>query len=231
VLVASETTSTVFAVSSSGVVSTVATWPSAESVHFIPSTVCSFGTSGGAFFTAIFSTHITKFPPTDFTGLGGSALVTSEFGGGIGLLTSSGGSVSVSTFQTNIGQHEGSALVDCAVPLEKDIDIKPGSDPNSINPKGKGTIPVAILSTADFDATTQVDKTSLTFGRTGGEPSLAFCTKSDEDVNLDGLLDIVCHFRTQLTGFQAGDTEGILKGKMVNGVAILGRDSVRIVDD
>ena len=116
-------------------------------------------------------------------------------------------------------------------PVSVEIDIKPGSDPNTINPKGKGTIPVAILSSTTFDATSQVDKTSLTFGRTGDEQSLAFCTKSDEDVNLDGLLDIVCHFRTQLTGFQAGDTEGILKGKMVNGVAILGRDSVRIVDD
>lgn len=33
-----------------------------------------------------------------------------------------------------------------------DIDIKPGSDPNSINLKSKGVIPVAILTTDDFDA-------------------------------------------------------------------------------
>ena len=31
------------------------------------------------------------------------------------------------------------------------IDIKPGSFPNSINLKGKGVIPVAILSTTTFD--------------------------------------------------------------------------------
>ena len=113
--------------------------------------------------------------------------------------------------------------------IEVSIDIKPGSFPNSINSKSKGTIPVAILSTADFDAPTQVDRTSLTFGRTGDEASLAFCTRSDEDVNGDGLLDIVCHFRTHLTAFQVGDTEGILKGKTVGGVPIEGRDSVRIV--
>ena len=112
--------------------------------------------------------------------------------------------------------------------IEVGIDIKPGSDPNTINPKGKGTIPVAILSTGDFDATTQVDKTSLTFGKTGDEDSLAFCTKSDEDVNFDGLLDIVCHFHTHLTAFQVGDTEGILKGMTVGGLPIEGRDSVRI---
>jgi len=33
-----------------------------------------------------------------------------------------------------------------------DIDIKPGSDPNSINSKSMGLVPVAILSSANFDA-------------------------------------------------------------------------------
>ena len=110
-----------------------------------------------------------------------------------------------------------------------EIDIKPGSFPNSINPKSKGTIPVAILSTADFDAPGQVDKTSLTFGRTGDEQSVAFCNKGGEDVNGDGRLDQVCHFETQKTGFQRGDTAGTLRGKTVDGVSIEGRDSVKVV--
>jgi len=109
------------------------------------------------------------------------------------------------------------------------IDIKPGSFPNSINPKSRGRIPVAILSTVDFDAPSEVDPLSLTFGRTGDEPSLAFCNASPEDVNGDGLLDLVCHFTTQQTGFQTGDTEGVLKGKTVDATPIEGRDSVRIV--
>lgn len=113
--------------------------------------------------------------------------------------------------------------------FEVAIDIKPGSDPNSINPKSKGKIPVAILSGPGFDATTEVDKTSLTFGKTGYENSLKKCTKSDEDVNSDGLLDIVCHFNTQDADFEEGDTAGILKGRTVDGVPIEGRDSVRIV--
>ena len=37
--------------------------------------------------------------------------------------------------------------------IEVDIDIKPGSDPNSINLKSNGLVPVAILSTIDFKAT------------------------------------------------------------------------------
>ena len=117
--------------------------------------------------------------------------------------------------------------------IKVDLDIKPGSDPNSINTKSKGTIPVAILSSASstrpFFAPDEVDKASLTFGRTGEEESLAKCTKSNEDVNGDGLLDVVCHFNTQDTGFQEGDTVGILKGKTIGGTPIKGTDSIRIV--
>ena len=107
------------------------------------------------------------------------------------------------------------------------IDIKPGSYPNSINIRSKGKIPVAILSNASFDAQS-IDPTSLTFGRTGDEESLAFCTDSLEDVNEDGLLDRVCHFYTQQTGFQTGDVEGILNGQTFGGQPIRGTDSVNI---
>ena len=48
----------------------------------------------------------------------------------------------------------------------------------------------------------------LTFGRTGDEGALAFCGEIAEHVNADGRLDLVCHFTTQQTGFQCGDTEG-----------------------
>ena len=112
---------------------------------------------------------------------------------------------------------------------EVTIDIKPGSQTNPINPKSIGKIPVAILTTADFNAPSEVDKTSLTFGRTGDEISLVSCNKKGEDVNGDGLLDQVCFFKTKLTGFQIGDTVGFLKGQTLEGVSIEGRDSVRIL--
>lgn len=118
-----------------------------------------------------------------------------------------------------------------AVPEQEGIDIKPGSNPNSINPENKGKIPVAILSTADFDAPAQVDKTLLTFGRLGNEKSLVKCNKSGEDVNSDGLLDQVCHFNTQDARFQEGDSEGILTGSIADDLFIQGRDSVEIVPE
>ena len=110
------------------------------------------------------------------------------------------------------------------------IDIKPGSFPNSINPNNEGRIPVAIFSNPSFDAPAKVDQTSLYFGRTGNEDSLDFCSGA-EDVNGDSLPDLVCHFTTNLTGFQKGNTQGILKGLTNDSIPIflLARDSVRIV--
>jgi len=107
------------------------------------------------------------------------------------------------------------------------IDIKPGDSTDSINPGSKGNIPVAVLSSRTFDAVARIDQTSLTFGRSGDESSLAFC--NTEDVNGDGLPDLVCHFNTQRTGFVSGDAVGVLMGKTVDGIPVRGTDSVRIV--
>lgn len=112
--------------------------------------------------------------------------------------------------------------------LDVVIDIKPGGLPNSINTRSQGMIPVAVISTPSFDVSARLDAASLTFGRSGDEPSLAFCNPP-ADVNSDGLLDRVCHFTTALAAFQPGDVVGVLKGSTVDGVPIVGSDSVRIV--
>lgn len=109
------------------------------------------------------------------------------------------------------------------------IDIKPQSDPNSINPRSKGKIPVAILSTMDFSAPDEVDIDSLMFGASGGEESIAFCNRNPDDVNGDGYDDLVCHFYTQMTGFDCEDREGIVRGLTIDGIPMEGRDSVKIV--
>ena len=92
------------------------------------------------------------------------------------------------------------------------IDIKPGETPNAINPKSNGVTPVAVLSSGTFAAPSQADRSSLKFGRTGNESSLASCG-APVDANGDGLPDLVCQFTTQQTGFQVGDTQGVLTGK------------------
>jgi hypothetical protein len=115
------------------------------------------------------------------------------------------------------------------------IDIKPGSEPNPVSLKSKGTIPVVILSAPGFDAPGQVNPNSLTFGATGDEDSLdrrgkdpvANC--SAEDVNADGLADLVCHFSIEKAGFEHGATAGFLGGQTTYGTAITGSDAILVV--
>jgi hypothetical protein len=111
-------------------------------------------------------------------------------------------------------------------PIPSAIDIKPGSAQNKIKLSSQGVVPVAILSTSTFSAPTEIDPATLTFGRTGNEASLS--QYAIEDVNQDGLLDLIVHFNTQLTGFQPGDTVGTLKGLRTDGTPFVGTDAVQI---
>jgi len=106
-----------------------------------------------------------------------------------------------------------------------DIDIKPGSDPNSINTKSMGLVPVAILGSASFDVT-QVDVTTLTFGPAGASPAHSGHL---EDVNGDGLTDLVSHYVQKQTGLAVGDTQACITGALLDGTPISGCDSVNIV--
>lgn len=110
--------------------------------------------------------------------------------------------------------------------LDVEIDIKPGSDPNAIEENNRGVIPVAILTTDDFDATS-VDADTVRFGPAGAEKMHP--NAHIEDVDGDGDLDMVLHFWTRETGLSAGDTEATLTGQTLGGMSIEGSDSVLIV--
>ena len=99
------------------------------------------------------------------------------------------------------------------------IDIKPGSFPNSINPKSKGVIPVAIRTTGAFDATT-VNPTTVRFGRTGTEAAAVHSALEE---------DMILHFDTQETGIKCGGTSASLTGQTLGGKAIEGSDSIQTV--
>ncbi len=135
-------------------------------------------------------------------------------------------------------------------PIPVSIEIKPGSDPNSINPKSNGVVPVAILGSATFDVA-DVDVTTLAFGPAGvsprhdlTDPDVVFehtheevCDESGEncvweelDVNGDGFADLVSHYRQKETGLAPGNTEACITGSTLGGVPIEGCDAVRVLD-
>jgi len=89
--------------------------------------------------------------------------------------------------------------------LEVEIDIKPGGNPNRINLKSKGVVPVAVLTTDDFDAGT-IEPDTVTFA--GASP----VRWTMEDVDNDGDKDMLFHFRTQELNLDEGSTEATLTG-------------------
>ena len=120
-------------------------------------------------------------------------------------------------------------------PEEIQIDIKPGGNPNRINLKSKGVVPVALLTTDGFDAG-NIDPTTVEFA--GAAP----VRWKLEDVDDDGALDMLFHFKTQdLVDLDENSTEAMLTGMMtstitstmtrepVDGKEIRGTDKVCIV--
>jgi uncharacterized protein YjbI with pentapeptide repeats len=73
-----------------------------------------------------------------------------------------------------------------------EIDVKPSAGTDSTNVASNGSIAVAILGTHDFDVS-QIDLLSLVFAG-------ATAYKSDfTDIDQDGNLDLVLHYRTEET--------------------------------
>ena len=109
------------------------------------------------------------------------------------------------------------------------IDIKPGSSTNPINLSSKGVVPVAILTTDGFDAST-VDPSTVCFGD-DDNPGQRNCAEAhhrghSEDVNGDGRPDLLLHYEVGGTGIDRGDTSACLTGSTFTGLAIEGCDTI-----
>lgn len=118
-------------------------------------------------------------------------------------------------------------------PVAFEVDVKPDTEENPVNPDERGVVPVAVLATDGFDPVDRMDVGTLRFGApdtvaAGGGASPAHGGHA-EDVDDDGNEDLLVHFPVEDTGLADGDTEARLVGATRDGTTLSGTDDVRIV--
>jgi endo-1,4-beta-xylanase len=105
-----------------------------------------------------------------------------------------------------------------------DLDVKPESETNHINLSSRGVIPVAILGSPALDVH-DIDPESLGFGLA----HVGIAHKKGphyQDVDDDGAIDLMAHFRTSETGIEPGDVEVCASGRISDGAAFEGCDAI-----
>ncbi len=109
------------------------------------------------------------------------------------------------------------------------IDIRPGSPLNVIVPRTQAEVPVAVLSNGLFDAAL-VDASSVTLA--GASPSTRFGVPlcSHDDVNHDGLDDLVCQIPTRRMRINGSTRSAILQARTKSGSPVVGQDAIIVLD-
>jgi len=117
------------------------------------------------------------------------------------------------------------------------IDIKPGTSPNDVHRSSKGRVPVAVLTTAAFNAA-NIDVASVTLGdEVSQDTPVALQNKgvpmaSLKDVDGDGDLDLILQFDIPALvangDLTASTTQLVLKGTLMSGGAVRGGDNVMV---
>lgn len=109
--------------------------------------------------------------------------------------------------------------------VDVDIDIRPFSRKNVVNPMSKGKITVLLFGSEDLDVR-DVDPDSLGFGPNGAPVAIGPFFK---DRDHDGFEDLVALYRIPETGIAFGDTEACLTGETFAGTQIEGCDTIHTV--
>jgi hypothetical protein len=130
-------------------------------------------------------------------------------------------------------------VVDVSICLPITVDIKPGNSQNPVNAGAEGVLPIAVLSTASFDAVAELDPSTFQAvflddhqNVVHGVPALRW---TKEDVDGDGKKDVLFMFSVPAltAGPNAPLTKGVttvnFRGFTKNGMCVEGSDKVRFV--
>ena len=156
--------------------------------------------------------------------LSGSAIGTQ----GVSLALTGSGIASVALRQTIFNGREFYTLQSLIYRFgrEVDVDIMPGH----INLRSRGKVPVAILSTADFDASTiDLDTVTVAGAPIDLRPNGTLAA-SLEDLNGDGLLDLVVHISTEELQVTSFNTEALVEGFTLDRKFFWGRGAIDVAE-
>ena len=132
--------------------------------------------------------------------------------------------------------------------IEVDVDIKPGSCPNVVNPRSNGVLPVAILGTVNVDVA-DINPETIRLGRDGYAESIAALKWHVEDVGTpnpagdcqcwtvpgDRRPDLIVHFSARdaveklgLSSEEGNTVSLVIRAELKNGTELSGTDCVRV---
>jgi hypothetical protein len=124
------------------------------------------------------------------------------------------------------GDRNGKAVVDMGAyefqVILVEIDIKPGIKSNFINLKTRGLLPVAILTTDTFDAST-ANPVSVRFAEV--KP----VRRMFRDVDTDGDADLLLYFQRRSLKLDENSTRAILTGETKNQLPFIGIDTITVL--
>lgn len=111
-------TGSIYAISPNRTVTKIGAWPGASEILFVPTTRCTFGSSGAFLLSSHASDtggSVVRYPLSDFAGLAGSALVASQFHPSLVIIAVQNGTLKFSQFRQEIDAQflEGSSFATC----------------------------------------------------------------------------------------------------------------------
>lgn len=211
-----------------GDVGTAFQWSGVSGVCVLPDDPRAYGSTGNALFVGTANDGVFGYPHADLAGRGGQIVLTSMHRSGSGILIPEGGGYTWRAFSRWMGAEVVAACARRPAVTHIALDIEPASTNNSIPYGSAALLPVALLSSIGFlPSVVQGGDIVLAGARpvTRGRTWLS----NASDLNGDGVLDLILHFRPSEMLLDARTTTLVLEGTTLAGERLRGTDRVLVL--